>query len=77
MSLVPESQSWSGNLLRYGLHYLCQRELIPQSGGACVCPSDSPDLCDTDPVYLIGVQEVNRDLVTATAAIAALTNMRA
>ena len=48
--------------------------ITSQSGGTCVCPSDSPDLCDTDPVYLIGVQEVNRDLVTATAAIAALTS---
>lgn len=47
---------------------------ITQSGGTCVCPSDGPDLCDTDPAYSIGVQEINRDLVPATAAIAALTS---
>lgn len=68
-------KSWSGNLLRYGLHHLCQREHhLSQSGGTCVYPSDGPDLCDTDPAYSIGVQEINRDLVPATAAIAALTS---
>lgn len=45
--------------------------ITSQSGGTCVCPSDSPDLCDTDPAYSI---EINRDLVTATAAIRALTS---
>lgn len=47
--------------------------IVSQSGGTCVCPPDSPDLCDSDPDYMLCVQEVNRDLVTATAAIAALT----
>lgn len=47
--------------------------IVSQSGGTCVCPPDSPDLCDSDPAYMLCVQEVNRDLVTATAAIAALT----
>jgi AGZA family xanthine/uracil permease-like MFS transporter len=48
--------------------------ITTQSGGTCVCPSDGPDLCDTDPAYSIGVQEINRDLVPATTAIAALTS---
>lgn len=47
--------------------------IVSQSGGTCVCPPDSPDLCDSDPDYMLCVQEVNRDLVTATAAISALT----
>lgn len=47
--------------------------IVSQSGGTCVCPPDSPDLCDSDPDYMLCVQEINRDLVTATAAIAALT----
>lgn len=45
--------------------------IVSQTGGTCVCTSD--DLCVSDPDYLLCVQEVNRDLVTATAAIAALT----
>ena len=32
------------------------------------------DLCDTNPEYMLCVQDVNRDLVTATAAISALTS---
>ncbi|KAF2749533.1 xanthine/uracil permease family protein-like protein [Sporormia fimetaria CBS 119925] len=48
--------------------------ITSQSGGTCVCPPDSPDLCDSDPAYMMCVQEINRDLVTATAAIAALTS---
>ncbi|KAF2170354.1 hypothetical protein M409DRAFT_19173 [Zasmidium cellare ATCC 36951] len=48
--------------------------IVSQSGGTCVCPPDSPDLCDTNPEYLLCVQEINRDLVTATAAISALTS---
>ena len=48
-------------------------QIVSQTGGTCVCPPDSPDLCDSDPQYMACVQEVNRDLVTATAAISALT----
>ena len=47
--------------------------IVSQSGGTCVCPPDSPDLCDSDPEYMLCVQEISRDLVTATAAISALT----
>lgn len=48
--------------------------IVSQSGGTCVCPADSPDLCETDTEYLTCVQGINRDLVTATAAISALTS---
>lgn len=48
--------------------------LVSQSGGTCVCPGTAEDpTCDADTSYLLCVQEVQRDLVTATAAIAALT----
>lgn len=49
--------------------------IISDSGGTCVCPPDSlSDLCATNEEYLLCVQVVKRDLVTATAAIAALTS---
>ncbi|KAF2874554.1 xanthine/uracil permease family protein-like protein [Massariosphaeria phaeospora] len=49
--------------------------ITSQSGGTCVCPPEGKaDLCDSNPEYMLCVQEVNRDLVTATAAIAALTS---
>jgi AGZA family xanthine/uracil permease-like MFS transporter len=48
--------------------------ITSQSGGTCVCPPTSPDLCDSDPVYMKCIQELNRDLVTATAAIAAMSS---
>ncbi|KAF2002004.1 xanthine/uracil permease family protein-like protein [Amniculicola lignicola CBS 123094] len=49
--------------------------ITSQSGGTCVCPPESmADLCDSNAEYMLCVQEVNRDLVTATAAIAALTS---
>ncbi|KIV89895.1 hypothetical protein PV10_07255 [Exophiala mesophila] len=47
--------------------------IVSDSGGTCVCPPDSPDLCLSDSDYMLCVAEVKRDLVTATAAIAALT----
>lgn len=49
--------------------------IVSQTGGTCVCPPDSPDLCDSNDEYMLCVQEVNRDLVTATAAISALTSV--
>lgn len=50
--------------------------ILSQSGGTCVCDyANSADgVCDTDPAYMLCVQEINRDLVTATAAISALTS---
>lgn len=47
--------------------------IVSQSGGPCVCPPESMgDLCDTNVEYMQCVQEVKRDIVTATAAISAL-----
>lgn len=49
--------------------------IVSDSGGTCVCPAESmSDLCATNIEYLQCVQVVKRDLVTATAAIAALTS---
>ena len=45
--------------------------IIADSGGTCVCPT--ADLCLSDPIYLACVGEVRRDLITATAAISALS----
>ncbi|KAJ5166758.1 xanthine/uracil permease [Penicillium canariense] len=48
--------------------------ITSESGGTCVCPADSmSDFCATNVEYLGCVQEIKRDLVTATAAIAALS----
>lgn len=50
--------------------------IVSQSGGPCVCPDAEAykaDLCVTNPEYLQCVQEVKRDIATATAAIAALS----
>jgi xanthine/uracil/vitamin C permease (AzgA family) len=49
---------------------------VADSGGNCVCPASSKDNCITDsPLeYLQCVELVKRDLVTATAAIAALSS---
>ncbi|OJD40719.1 mfs agza xanthine uracil permease [Diplodia corticola] len=47
--------------------------IISETGGTCVCPAESmADLCETNDEYMLCVQEVKRDLVTATAAISAL-----
>jgi xanthine/uracil/vitamin C permease (AzgA family) len=49
--------------------------ITSESGGRCVCPPESmADLCDTNTEYLLCVNAVRQDLVTATAAIAALTS---
>lgn len=48
--------------------------ITSESGGTCVCPPENQaDLCNSNTEYLLCVQEVKRDLVTATAAIAALS----
>ncbi|KAK1148201.1 hypothetical protein N8T08_010847 [Aspergillus melleus] len=47
--------------------------ITSDTGGTCVCPPESQaDNCNTNTEYLLCVQEVNRDIVTATAAIASL-----
>lgn len=46
--------------------------ITSESGGTCVCPpEDLNNHCNTNTEYLLCVQEIKRDLVTATAAIAA------
>lgn len=47
--------------------------IVADSGGTCVCPATSEDLCVSDQDYLFCKARVQRDLVTGTAAIAALT----
>ncbi|KAH7135744.1 purine transporter [Dendryphion nanum] len=49
--------------------------ITSDSGGTCFCAHTQADpFCDNTPEYMLCVQEVKRDLVTATAAIAALTS---
>ncbi|KAI9675042.1 MAG: hypothetical protein M1817_001448 [Caeruleum heppii] len=48
--------------------------VISQSGGTCVCTSETDPACTTDPAYLTCVSEIQRDLVTATATIAGLSS---
>lgn len=44
------------------------------TGGTCVCPAeDMEDFCATNVEYALCTQEINRDIVTATAAIAAFS----
>lgn len=47
-------------------------QIVSDSGGTCVC--NAADACVKDQEYLLCVGEIKRDLVTATAAIAALTS---
>lgn len=47
--------------------------IVSDSGGTCVCPHTLEDpACDKDQSYLLCVQEIKQDIVTATAAISAL-----
>lgn len=46
--------------------------ILSNSGGPCVCTTS--DLCANDNVYLSCVAEVQRDLITTTAAISALSS---
>ncbi|KAJ4381522.1 hypothetical protein N0V86_002882 [Didymella sp. IMI 355093] len=49
--------------------------ILADTGGTCVCPPEGmSDLCATNDEYLLCKQVVKRDLVTATAAISALTS---
>lgn len=50
--------------------------IMSDTGGTCPrCPDADweKDFCATNTEYMLCVQEINRDLVTATAAISALT----
>lgn len=46
--------------------------IVSDSGGPCVCPTD--DLCLLDVEYLACVGDVRRDLITSTAALSALSS---
>ncbi len=49
--------------------------VVSDSGATCVCiPKPDDPLCDADATYALCLAEVRRDLVTATAAISALTS---
>ncbi|PHH68184.1 hypothetical protein CDD82_751 [Ophiocordyceps australis] len=49
--------------------------VVADSGGPCVCqPSPTDPVCDADAGYMLCVQGVKRDLVTATAAISGLAS---
>jgi AGZA family xanthine/uracil permease-like MFS transporter len=48
---------------------------LTDSGGTCVCPSDSPDpTCADDLQYNLCLGVIRRDFITGTAAILALTS---
>ena len=47
--------------------------IVSDSGGTCICPHTAEDpTCDKDQSYLLCVQDIKQDIVTATAAISAL-----
>ncbi|KND92521.1 putative xanthine/uracil permease [Tolypocladium ophioglossoides CBS 100239] len=49
--------------------------IVADSGGTCVCPHTAEDpFCDKDQDYLLCLQGIKRDAVTATAAISALAS---
>jgi AGZA family xanthine/uracil permease-like MFS transporter len=48
--------------------------IVSDSGGTCVCTNKIDPICDHDVPYLKCVQEINQDLVTATAAISAISS---
>jgi AGZA family xanthine/uracil permease-like MFS transporter len=50
--------------------------ITSQSGGTCVCEGTPEDpVCDKNEAYMLCVGVIQRDLVTATAAIAAFTSV--
>ncbi|TFK51558.1 hypothetical protein OE88DRAFT_1801488 [Heliocybe sulcata] len=48
--------------------------ILADSGGTCVCNNADDPTCATDQDYANCLQEVNRDLITTTAAISALSS---
>ncbi|KAL5522042.1 hypothetical protein ACEPAF_1898 [Sanghuangporus sanghuang] len=48
--------------------------ILADSGGTCVCPATSTDLCASDAEYGLCLNELQRDLITATAAAACLAS---
>ena len=49
--------------------------VVSDSGGTCVCNAGPEDpICKTNEEYLLCVQDIRQDIVTATAAISALAS---
>ncbi|UNI22341.1 hypothetical protein JDV02_008237 [Purpureocillium takamizusanense] len=49
--------------------------IVADSGGTCVCPGTEADpICNKDQEYLLCLQDIKRDAVTATASISALAS---
>ena len=49
--------------------------IVSDTGGTCVCNGGPDDpICNTNEEYLLCAAEIKRDMVTATAAISALTS---
>ncbi|OAQ68331.1 nucleoside transporter [Pochonia chlamydosporia 170] len=49
--------------------------LLSQTGGPCVCDLSAREACDSVPEYKACKEDVRRDLITATAAIAGLSSL--
>lgn len=48
--------------------------IVSETGGTCVCNGGEDDpICDKNDEYLMCIEEIRRDLVTATAATAAMS----
>ena len=48
--------------------------IVSETGGTCVCDGGEDDpICDQNSEYLMCIEEIRRDLVTATAAMASLS----
>ena len=49
--------------------------VVSDTGGTCVCNGGTDDpVCDSNTEYALCVNEVKRDMITATAAISALAS---
>ncbi|KAF7930133.1 uncharacterized protein EAE98_001600 [Botrytis deweyae] len=49
--------------------------VLSQSGGTCVCHDTEDPSCATDSTYAACVLDINRDLITATAAVAGIGSL--
>ncbi|KAI9746544.1 MAG: hypothetical protein M1818_000257 [Claussenomyces sp. TS43310] len=49
--------------------------IVSQSGGTCICTAANDTTCSNDASYLRCVQEIHQDLITATAAISAVSSI--
>lgn len=48
--------------------------IVSETGGTCICNGGDDDpICDKNQEYLMCIEEIRRDLVTATAATAAMS----